>query len=45
MPPWIIALHRFFEASAGIVVALALAAVWWSINLSLQNKTPGKPPL
>jgi uncharacterized membrane protein YgaE (UPF0421/DUF939 family) len=25
---WIIALHRFFEVSVGIVVALALAAVW-----------------
>ena len=38
MPPWIIALHCFFEASAGIVVALALAAVWWSINLNLKTK-------
>ena len=27
-PAWIIALHRFFEVSVGIVVALALAAVW-----------------
>ena len=25
---WIIALHRFLEVSVGIVVALALAAVW-----------------
>jgi uncharacterized membrane protein YgaE (UPF0421/DUF939 family) len=25
---WIIALHRFFEVSVGIVVALALAAAW-----------------
>jgi uncharacterized membrane protein YgaE (UPF0421/DUF939 family) len=25
---WIIALHRFFEVSVGIIVALALAAVW-----------------
>jgi len=25
---WIIALHRFFEVSVGIVIALALAAVW-----------------
>jgi uncharacterized membrane protein YccC len=25
---WIIALHRFFEVSVGITVALALAAVW-----------------
>jgi uncharacterized membrane protein YccC len=26
--PWIIALHRFFEVSVGILVALVLAAVW-----------------
>ena len=26
--PWIIALHRFFEVSVGILVALALVAVW-----------------
>ena len=26
--PWIIALHRFFEVSVGILLALALAAVW-----------------
>jgi uncharacterized membrane protein YccC len=25
---WVVALHRFFEVSVGIVVALALAAVW-----------------
>jgi uncharacterized membrane protein YccC len=25
---WMIALHRFFEVSVGILVALALAAVW-----------------
>jgi len=25
---WVIALHRFFEVSVGIVVALALAAAW-----------------
>jgi len=25
---WIVALHRFFEVSVGIVVALTLAAVW-----------------
>ena len=25
---WIVALHRFFEVSVGIVVALALVAVW-----------------
>jgi uncharacterized membrane protein YccC len=27
-PAWIVALHRFFEVSVGIIVALALAAVW-----------------
>ena len=26
--PWILALHRFIEVSLGIVVALALTAVW-----------------
>jgi uncharacterized membrane protein YccC len=26
--PWIIALHRFIEVSVGIVVALAVVAVW-----------------
>jgi hypothetical protein len=25
---WIVAVHRFFEVSVGILVALALAAVW-----------------
>src|SRR5215467_4527005 len=25
---WIVALHRFFEVSVGILVALALAAIW-----------------
>jgi uncharacterized membrane protein YgaE (UPF0421/DUF939 family) len=25
---WIVALHRFFEVSVGIIVALALVAVW-----------------
>jgi uncharacterized membrane protein YccC len=27
-PAWIVALHRFFEVSVGIVVALALAGLW-----------------
>jgi uncharacterized membrane protein YccC len=27
-PPWIAALHRFAEVSVGIVVALAVVAVW-----------------
>jgi uncharacterized membrane protein YccC len=26
--PWIIALHRFIEVSAGIIVALAVVALW-----------------
>jgi hypothetical protein len=25
---WVVALHRFFEVSVGISVALALAALW-----------------
>jgi uncharacterized membrane protein YccC len=27
-PPWIVALHRFIEVSIGIVVGLAVTAVW-----------------
>jgi len=27
-PPWVIAVHRFLEVSAGILVALGLTAVW-----------------
>ena len=27
-PAWVVALHRFIEVSVGIVVALALAALW-----------------
>ena len=27
-PPWIVSLHRFIEVSIGIVVGLALTAVW-----------------
>jgi uncharacterized membrane protein YgaE (UPF0421/DUF939 family) len=27
-PPWIVAVHRFFEVSVGIAVALAITAVW-----------------
>jgi uncharacterized membrane protein YgaE (UPF0421/DUF939 family) len=26
--PWIIALHRFIEVSVGIIVALAVSALW-----------------
>jgi uncharacterized membrane protein YccC len=27
-PPWNVALHRFIEVSVGIIVALAVVAVW-----------------
>jgi uncharacterized membrane protein YccC len=27
-PAWIVALHRFFEVSVGIIIALAVVAVW-----------------
>jgi uncharacterized membrane protein YccC len=27
-PAWIIGLHRFLEASVGIIVALAVVALW-----------------
>ncbi len=27
-PPWIVALHRFIEVSIGIIVGLAVTAVW-----------------
>jgi uncharacterized membrane protein YgaE (UPF0421/DUF939 family) len=27
-PAWIVAVHRFFEVSVGILVALAVTAVW-----------------
>ncbi|MFZ1917603.1 MAG: FUSC family protein [Terriglobales bacterium] len=27
-PPWVIALHRFIEVSIGIVVGLAITAIW-----------------
>jgi len=27
-PPWIVALHRFFEVSLGISVALIVTSVW-----------------
>jgi len=27
-PPWTIALHRFLEVSVGIIVALAVVALW-----------------
>jgi uncharacterized membrane protein YccC len=35
-PGWIVALHRFFEVSVGIVVALLLAALW-------PEHQPGSP--
>jgi uncharacterized membrane protein YccC len=28
LPPWLIAIHRFFEISVGIAVGLAITAVW-----------------
>jgi uncharacterized membrane protein YgaE (UPF0421/DUF939 family) len=31
-PAWITALHRFLEVSVGIVVALAIVALWPDIN-------------
>jgi len=37
---WIVALHRFFEVSVGILVALAVVAVCRSLNPNPQNKTP-----
>ena len=27
-PPWVVALHRFVEVSAGILIGLVLTAVW-----------------
>lgn len=36
---WIIALHRFFEVSIGIVVALALAAVWPEHQSAIAKET------
>ena len=37
---WIVALHRFFEVSVGIVVALALAAVWPEHQPESKRQTP-----
>jgi len=39
---WIIALHRFFEVSVGILVALILAAVWPEHPLESAKKTTNK---
>jgi uncharacterized membrane protein YgaE (UPF0421/DUF939 family) len=36
---WIVPLHRFFEVSVGIVVALALAAVWPERQLESAKQT------
>jgi uncharacterized membrane protein YgaE (UPF0421/DUF939 family) len=36
---WVIALHRFLEVSVGILVALALAAVWPEHQPESANKT------
>jgi hypothetical protein len=35
--PWTIALHRFFEVSVGIIVALAVVAIWRE-----EEALPGK---
>ncbi len=35
--PWMIALHRFIEVSVGIVVALAVVAVWPEQHLSVAK--------
>ncbi len=36
---WIVALHRFFEVSVGIIVALALAALWPEHKAESANGT------
>jgi uncharacterized membrane protein YgaE (UPF0421/DUF939 family) len=36
---WIIALHRFFEVSVGIIVALAVVAVWPEHQRTSANQT------
>jgi uncharacterized membrane protein YccC len=38
-PAWIVALHRFFEVSVGIVVALALAAAWPELQLESAKRS------
>ncbi|MGH8100327.1 MAG: FUSC family protein [Chthoniobacterales bacterium] len=39
--PWSIALHRFIEVSLGIIVALAIVAVWPEERLVTQPESPG----
>ena len=39
---WIIALHRFFEVSVGIVVALAFAALWTERQPESRSKAANK---
>jgi uncharacterized membrane protein YccC len=36
---WVIALHRFFEVSVGILVALALAAIWPEHQVESSRKS------
>src|SRR5205814_4444045 len=36
--PWMIALHRFIEVSVGIIVALAVVAVWPERHPSVANR-------
>jgi uncharacterized membrane protein YgaE (UPF0421/DUF939 family) len=38
-PAWIIALHRFLEVSVGIIVALAIVALWPEHRRLLRNST------
>lgn len=38
-PAWIVALHRFFEVSVGIIVALAVVAVWPEHQRTSANQT------
>jgi heme A synthase len=37
---WIVALHRFFEVSVEILVALALAAVWPERTTRIRKREP-----
>ena len=37
-PAWIIALHRFIEVSIGIVVGLAITAIWPSRRLAAPER-------
>jgi hypothetical protein len=45
MPPWIIALHRFFEAFGWNRRRPGAGGCVVEHQPESQNKTPGKPPL